>query len=393
VLASVPVGEVSGQWEAEVTAKMKRAIEEAGEESADKGGAAEPGSAGSSGNGTAASPSASADTAGGGDGATPPATSAASGQPPAAAGGPSDAAAAGHPAASVPVVTTVSVPKEVRDAAREMGLSAGKMAFWLKARSEGHEVALDTLKKESLKKIAAAWGGIQKILVEDGAGNGSKDADSTSGNEWKQLLDQSLAKHDGTGAAAPGVDKSGHNNQGANNNQDAKNNKGAKENAKGKPNGSSSEGKDKPAKSPSHRPQANGKPQLPSGSSWRSGGDSPGSGQWGQGRMWWQPSPGQEGADDAQRGSWDKRAGGKGAGGKADEPGDGAMMTRPPGQGNAERMGDKSDRASDVKRGGENGPKNPNSGRDKSDRSNGRSNGQSDGGKSIDKDRDRGRQK
>jgi hypothetical protein len=61
-------------------------------------------------------------------------------------------------------VTTVSLPVEVRDEAEANGVSSGKMAFWLISESQGHVLSMDTLKKQSLKKIAASWGGVNKVM-------------------------------------------------------------------------------------------------------------------------------------------------------------------------------------------------------------------------------------
>jgi len=63
-------------------------------------------------------------------------------------------------------ITTISVPKEVREEAESYGISSGKMAFWLVSEDQGHEVELERLKKESLKDIASSWGGVKKVLGE-----------------------------------------------------------------------------------------------------------------------------------------------------------------------------------------------------------------------------------
>ncbi|MCC3374948.1 anti-sigma factor domain-containing protein [Cohnella sp. REN36] len=91
--------------------------------------------------------------------------------------------AAGSPASGA-LVTAVSVPREVREEAEAHGLSAGKMAFWLKAESQGHDLSLETLRQTALKDIASSWGGV-KAVMEDGASNGS-----TSKEAWKTLLEQ-----------------------------------------------------------------------------------------------------------------------------------------------------------------------------------------------------------
>ncbi|MBB6669789.1 anti-sigma-I factor RsgI family protein [Cohnella nanjingensis] len=123
VLASVPVRSVKPSWEDDVTSKMRTAIEKA---------------------------------AGPLDGSTAAATR----------------------------ITAVSVPSEVREEAEAHGLSTGKMAFWLKAESQGHDVSLETLRRTSLKDIASSWGGVQAVM-DDGAQDGA-----TSKETWKALLKQ-----------------------------------------------------------------------------------------------------------------------------------------------------------------------------------------------------------
>lgn len=159
VLASVAVGKVDDAWQAEVTGKMKQAIEKAG---------------------SASAPDAIPD-------ATPDATP-----------GTDTGAAAREKAA--PEVTTLSLPKEIREKAKANGVSAGKMAFWLKAESQGHEVSLDELKTHSLKKIAASWGGVKQVLGDGSTASGGE------AEEWKKLLQQAEGKERSSDdpAAKPG---------------------------------------------------------------------------------------------------------------------------------------------------------------------------------------------
>ncbi|MFC5701992.1 anti-sigma factor domain-containing protein [Cohnella faecalis] len=153
VIASVPVKQLDSEWERHVTGAIEKALSEA------------------------ASP---------------------------AAGGSSSALR----------VTKISLPEEVREEAKTYGVSSGKMAFWLKAESEGHEVSLDTLKKNSLKKIASSWGGVDKVMTgdveapseKDNIATGKNDAKENSGNQakddkkedddWKKLLDNLKTKKD-----------------------------------------------------------------------------------------------------------------------------------------------------------------------------------------------------
>ncbi|RUS45466.1 anti-sigma factor domain-containing protein [Cohnella sp. AR92] len=135
VLTTVPVGKVDASWEGEVSSMMKQSIEEAGASS--------------------------------------------------------EEASSGTAEASAPVVTTVSVPKEVREEANAKGVSAGKMAFWLKAESQGHRVPLQKLQKESMNKISSSWGGVHEVL-KDAEAKDKKQSDE----EWKELVAKAKAKED-----------------------------------------------------------------------------------------------------------------------------------------------------------------------------------------------------
>jgi hypothetical protein len=77
----------------------------------------------------------------------------------------SDATKRGNPDQQATLdVTTVFLPVEIRNEAEANGVSSGKMAFWLVSKSQGHELTLETLKSQSLKKIAASWGGVNKVM-------------------------------------------------------------------------------------------------------------------------------------------------------------------------------------------------------------------------------------
>jgi len=148
VLASVAIRKVDERWEAEVTDKMKRAIEEAG-----------------------AIPDEGSPEAG-----------------PKAGAGTDKGTGAKVPGKTVPQITTVSVPKEVREEAKANGVSAGKMAFWLKAESQGHDVPIEALKHRSMKKIASSWGGVQEVLGSGTDGAAEQDED------WSKLLQEARKK-------------------------------------------------------------------------------------------------------------------------------------------------------------------------------------------------------
>jgi len=84
-------------------------------------------------------------------------------------------------------VTTISVPAEIRKVANEQGVSSGKMAFWLAAESQGHDVSIDTLKEQPLKKIAEEWGGVDKVLGDD-------EKPKKDDKAWKERLDEAKSK-------------------------------------------------------------------------------------------------------------------------------------------------------------------------------------------------------
>ncbi|CAM3823040.1 anti-sigma factor domain-containing protein [Cohnella lubricantis] len=151
VLASVAVKKVDEQWEAEVTDKLRQAIEKAG----------------------TTEPADPADPTGEG-----------------AAAGEGTAVGNGSQPSTAPEVTTISLPKEVREEAKENGVSAGKMAFWLKAESQGHQVSLEELKNSSMKKIAESWGGVKQVFGD------SELSSSEGSSDWKNLLQnaQEIAK-------------------------------------------------------------------------------------------------------------------------------------------------------------------------------------------------------
>lgn len=61
-------------------------------------------------------------------------------------------------------VTVLSVPKEVREEAERSGVSTGKMAVYLMAKSKNPKVKLDSLKEQSIHDWTASEGGIQSVV-------------------------------------------------------------------------------------------------------------------------------------------------------------------------------------------------------------------------------------
>ncbi|ARF68829.1 hypothetical protein B7C51_15055 [Paenibacillus larvae subsp. pulvifaciens] len=64
-------------------------------------------------------------------------------------------------------VTAFSVPNELREAAALKGISAGKYAIYLNAKNQGTDLSLDDFKEQSVYKLAAQYGGIQKWVSQD----------------------------------------------------------------------------------------------------------------------------------------------------------------------------------------------------------------------------------
>lgn len=85
-------------------------------------------------------------------------------------------------------IETLYLPKEVREEAEENGLSAGKMAFWLAAENSGREIPLEELQKTSVRKVASEWGGVEKVLEDGKIDKGDKES-------WKQLLAEAKSKN------------------------------------------------------------------------------------------------------------------------------------------------------------------------------------------------------
>ncbi|SFS48615.1 anti-sigma factor domain-containing protein [Paenibacillus sp. BC26] len=78
-------------------------------------------------------------------------------------------------------VTTLSAPKEIRDEAKQDGLSAGKLAFYLMAKKQGHKVSIEQLKTQSIHKTAKPWGGVKAVINDN-----NKPAPSVTKNGQEQ---------------------------------------------------------------------------------------------------------------------------------------------------------------------------------------------------------------
>lgn len=76
-------------------------------------------------------------------------------------------------------VTTLSVPSELREEADANGISSGKMAVYLMAKEEGHELELEQLKQQSIDKVTEPLGGVQTIV---------NNAADTSKEKLKELV-------------------------------------------------------------------------------------------------------------------------------------------------------------------------------------------------------------
>lgn len=123
-------------------------------------------------------------------------------------------------------IETVFLPVEVRKEAEAQGISSGKMAFLLAAESGGHQVAVDELKKESVRSVASSWGGLKKVLEDGNIQKEDKDA-------WKKLLEQQKEKRKRQEAESSASPKSSDNRKGGSNKaEDKKGGKGKSGNGK-----------------------------------------------------------------------------------------------------------------------------------------------------------------
>ncbi|MBB3108682.1 hypothetical protein FHS18_000710 [Paenibacillus phyllosphaerae] len=90
-------------------------------------------------------------------------------------------------------VTTVSAPEEVREVAKKSGVSSGKMAYYLLAKSEGHDVDLEELRHTSIHKSAAALGGVDKVITTQPQAEQGSSKSTTLKSKLKELAEQEKA--------------------------------------------------------------------------------------------------------------------------------------------------------------------------------------------------------
>ncbi|GGD48324.1 anti-sigma factor domain-containing protein [Paenibacillus nasutitermitis] len=83
-------------------------------------------------------------------------------------------------------VTTLAAPKELRDEANEQGISAGKMAVYLLAKSQGHEVSVEELKTHSIPHTTKNWGGVKAVV--DGKDKVSPDQQNQLKKKLQELI-------------------------------------------------------------------------------------------------------------------------------------------------------------------------------------------------------------
>ncbi|WP_274649292.1 anti-sigma factor domain-containing protein [Paenibacillus humicola] len=86
-------------------------------------------------------------------------------------------------------VTTLSAPKELRDEANKQGVSAGKMAVYLLAKSNGYNIPLKELETRSIDDATEPLGGLEAVLDEPKKDAAPKQPDTvhakTSGSDEK----------------------------------------------------------------------------------------------------------------------------------------------------------------------------------------------------------------
>ncbi|REE85182.1 anti-sigma factor-like protein [Paenibacillus taihuensis] len=105
-------------------------------------------------------------------------------------------------------VTTLSAPVEVRDEAKNDGLSAGKMAFYLIAKKKGYDISLHQLKTESIHQAAKPMGGVAAVVNDDTPPKKTDAAKTTAkAGDDQSVKDQpkSTGKDDKPGSSEPGA--------------------------------------------------------------------------------------------------------------------------------------------------------------------------------------------
>ncbi|MHA7964479.1 anti-sigma factor domain-containing protein [Paenibacillus sp. CAU 1782] len=88
-------------------------------------------------------------------------------------------------------ITTLLAPEELRLAAEANGLSAGKMAVYLMAKSEGFQLGLDELRSQSIHDATESMGGVKNLVS------------SEPEVETKQMLQELLQQEQSTASAKP----------------------------------------------------------------------------------------------------------------------------------------------------------------------------------------------
>ena len=87
-------------------------------------------------------------------------------------------------------ITTLLAPEELRFAAEENGLSAGKMAVYLMAKSEGFQLGLDELRSQSIHEATEPIGGVKSLVASESEG------------ETRQRLQELLQQEQSAAAAS-----------------------------------------------------------------------------------------------------------------------------------------------------------------------------------------------
>jgi hypothetical protein len=107
-------------------------------------------------------------------------------------------------------VTVLNAPKELREVSEAEGVSMGKMAVYLLANDEGHQVPLAAFRHKSIHRVTEAWGGLESVVgkKENKENNRLKLAKLVE-TEQKMLLNKKkaaesgMANGDGTKAGQP----------------------------------------------------------------------------------------------------------------------------------------------------------------------------------------------
>ncbi|MFX3634414.1 MAG: anti-sigma factor domain-containing protein [Candidatus Pristimantibacillus sp.] len=109
-------------------------------------------------------------------------------------------------------VTTISIPVELRDEAAANGISSGKMAVYLMAKSEGYTFTLESFQKQSIDQVTKSVDGGVKTIVEKSENMSKEKLKELVEKEKKEKLDKEKEKNnkivkDAAATSMPSISK------------------------------------------------------------------------------------------------------------------------------------------------------------------------------------------